>query len=166
MYTIRQARPADYDSIYAFVRTAFETAKVSDGAEQDFVLDLRQGGFIPELELIAEEDGLLIGHIMLTRAFIRRDGASFGTLLLAPLSVALERRSRGVGAALVREALGRAKTLGHTSVVLVGDPAYYGRFGFRAAAPVTYPGVPGGYTLACELVPGALSGVSGDITLP
>ncbi len=166
MYAIRQARPADYDSIYAFVRTAFETAKVSDGAEQDFVLGLRKGGLVPELELLAEEDGVLIGHIMLTKAFVRKEGASFGTLLLAPLSVALARRNHGVGAALVRESLGRARSLGHASAVLVGDPAYYGRFGFRAAAPVVYPGVPGEYTLACELVPGALSGVAGDITLP
>ncbi len=166
MYTIRQVRPADYDSIYAFVRTAFETAKVSDGTEQDFVLGLRKGGLVPELELLAEDNGVLIGHIMLSKAFIRRDRASVGTLLLAPLSVALARRNHGLGGALVREALDRATALGHASAVLVGDPAYYGRFGFRAAAPVVYPGVPGEYTLACELVPGALSGVAGDITLP
>ena len=166
MYTIRQARAADYDSVYAFVKTAFETAKVSDGTEQDFVLDLRKGGSVPELELLAEENGVLIGHILLTKASIRRDGTAFDTLLLAPLSVTQDRRQHGIGAALVREALGRAAAMGYASVVLVGDPAYYGRFGFRAAAPVAYPGVPGEYTLACELVPGALSGVAGDVILP
>ena len=63
--TIRQATPEDFDAIYSLVKTAFQTAKVSDGGEQDFVLKLRKGSYIPELELVAEEDGVLIGHIML-----------------------------------------------------------------------------------------------------
>ena len=62
--TIRQAKPEDFDAIYSLVKTAFQTAKVSDGDEQDFVLKLRKGHYIPELELVAEEDGVLIGHIM------------------------------------------------------------------------------------------------------
>ena len=84
--TIRQATPKDFDAIYSLVKTAFQTAKVSDGGEQDFVLKLRKGSYIPELELVAEEDGVLIGHIMLTGASIRENGGCFGTLLLAPLS--------------------------------------------------------------------------------
>ena len=103
--TIRQATPKDFDAIYSLVKTAFQTAKVSDGGEQDFVLKLRKGRYIPELELVAEEDGVLIGHIMLTGASIRENGGCFGTLLLAPLSVALEWRAKGIGAALIREAL-------------------------------------------------------------
>lgn len=97
--TIRQATPKDFDAIYSLVKTAFQTAKVSDGGEQDFVLKLRKGSYIPELELVAEEDGVLIGHIMLTGASIRENGGCFGTLLLAPLSVALEWRAKGIGAA-------------------------------------------------------------------
>lgn len=49
--TIRQATPEDFDAIYSLVKTAFQTAKVSDGGEQDFVLKLRKGSYIPELEL-------------------------------------------------------------------------------------------------------------------
>ena len=108
--TIRQATPEDFDAIYSLVKTAFQTAKVSDGDEQDFVLKLRKGRYIPELELVAEEDGVLIGHIMLTGASIRENGGCFGTLLLAPLSVAiripfrrfhlLPRRSRRIHARL------------------------------------------------------------------
>ena len=133
--TIRQATPKDFDAIYSLVKTAFQTAKVSDGGEQDFVLKLRKGSYIPELELVAEEDGVLIGHIMLTGASIRENGGCFGTLLLAPLSVALEWRAKGIGTALIREA-------------------------------ISYPGVPGEYTLACELTPGALRNISGAISLP
>ena len=109
--TIRQATPEDFDAIYSLVKTAFQTAKVSDGGEQDFVLKLRKGSYIPELELVAEEDGVLIGHIMLTGASIRENGGCFGTLLLAPLSVALEWRAKGIGAALIREALAKASVL-------------------------------------------------------
>ena len=133
--TIRQATPKDFDAIYSLVKTAFQTAKVSDGGEQDFVLKLRKGSYIPELELVAEEDGVLIGHIMLT-------GAS------------------------IREALAKAAALGHSSAVLIGAPGYYGRFGFHSAASISYPGVPGEYTLACELTPGALRNISGAISLP
>ena len=109
--TIRQATPEDFDAIYSLVKTAFQTAKVSDGGEQDFVLKLRKGSYIPELELVAEEDGVLIGHIMLTGASIRENGGCFGTLLLAPLSVALEWRAKGIGTALIREALAKAAAL-------------------------------------------------------
>lgn len=110
---IRQATPSDYDRIHAFVREAFRTARVSDGNEQDFVLRLRDGASVPELELIAEEEESLLGHIMLTDAVIRHADAEIPALLLAPLSVALERRGQGIGAALVREALNRAAGLGH-----------------------------------------------------
>ena len=154
--TIRQATPKDFDAIYSLVKTAFQTAKVSDGGEQDFVLKLRKGSYIPELELVAEEDGVLIGHIMLTGASIRENGGCFGTLLLAPLSVALEWRAKGIGTALIREALAKAAALGHSSAVLIGDPG----------ASISYPGVPGEYTLACELTPGALRNISGAISLP
>ncbi len=160
---IRQATEADYDGIHGLVQKAFETAKVSSGTEQDFVRELRQGRHIPELELVAEDGGALIGHVMLTGVTVRDGGAGTESQLLAPLSVVLERRNAGVGAALMREGLDRARALGHASVILVGDPAYYAHFGFRPAAPITYPGVPGEYTLACELVPGALCGVAGSV---
>ena len=64
------------------------------------------------------------------------------------------------------EALAKAAALGHSSAVLIGDPGYYGRFGFHSAASISYPGVPGEYTLACELTPGALRNISGAISLP
>ncbi|MFR1534528.1 MAG: GNAT family N-acetyltransferase [Bilophila wadsworthia] len=75
-------------------------------------------------------------------------------------------RAKGIGAALIREALAKAAALGHSSAVLIGDPGYYGRFGFHSAASISYPGVPGEYTLACELTPGALRNISGAIALP
>ncbi len=68
---IRRETPEEYGQIYDLVKIAFQTAKVSDGKEQDFVNQLRaSGSYVPELALVAEENGKLIGHIMLSKAFI------------------------------------------------------------------------------------------------
>ena len=157
--TIRPERPEEFPAIHRLAEEAFRTAKVSDGKERDFTDRLRAaGGYIPSPALVAEEEGRLIGRTMLTRTTLR-DGTP--VLLLAPLSVVLDCRSRGIGAALVREALRKACGREEQAVVLVGDPAYYGRFGFRRS---TEPGIrntngiPDEYVQVLELVPGALAG--------
>ena len=66
--TIRPERPDEYDAIYELIRVAFRTAHRSDGTEQDYANALRAvEGYIPELALVAEQDGELIGHVMFTR---------------------------------------------------------------------------------------------------
>lgn len=158
---IRPERPEDYSAIRRFVETAFKTAQVASGTEQDFVEQLRAGkGYIPELALVAEEDGELAGHVMLTAiSLTRRDNAEMPVLLLAPLSVALARRNRGIGSALVREALSRAGGRGYAGVFLCGNPDYYGRFGFARASRmgIGHTGdIPDRFVLGLELSPGAL----------
>ncbi len=168
---IRPERPADYGLIYDLVKTAFATAKVSDGDEQDFVERLRSGpGYIPELALVAEEAGRLIGHAMLTKIPLFPAGPGQAkeetVLLLAPLCVRLEDRDKGVGAALANGAFARARALGFSAVFLVGDPAYYGRFGFTAvnAFGIRHGmDIPDQYVLACELAPGALAAAAGGL---
>ncbi len=168
---IRPAIQADYPAIYELVKTAFQTAKVSDGTEQDFVNVLRaRSTYLPELELVAQENsGALAGHIMLTRTRLVPDGGEpLPALMVAPLSVRLEDRSQGLGARLLHEGLRRAGEMGFTCAFLMGDPAYYGRFGFR---PVTDYGLrneshaPDQYVLGRAIVPGALEGASGGICL-
>ena len=159
---IRQATSADYVFIHSLVREAFRTASVSDGTEQDFVLKLRTGAYIPELELVAEEKNCLIGHIMLTDATICNEQTTVQTLLLSPLSVAFGHRRQGVGGLLIRTALERAITLGYPHVVLAGDPVYYKKFGFQRAH-LSYDTIPEKYILARELVPGTLNAVHGKI---
>lgn len=163
---VGQTTSKDFDTIYSFVKTTFQTAKAPGGGEQDFVFKLRKGSYIPELEFVAEEDSVLIGHIMLTGTSIREDGGCFGALLLALLSMTLEWRTEDTGAALIREAFAKAATLGHSSAVLIGDPGYCGRSGFHSAVSISYPGVPGEYTLACKFTPGVLRSISRAITLP
>ena len=94
--TIRPAQAGDYSEIYSLVQTAFATAKVSDGTEQDFVLELRRRDtYRPELELVAEENGQLIGHILLTILPVPSAPQGLRGLMVAPLCVRLEDRSRG-----------------------------------------------------------------------
>ncbi len=166
--TVRQEQQGDFKLIYDLVKVAFATARVSNGQEQDFVEKLRDSeNYIPELALVAEEDQKLIGHIMLTKSHISDRGSQQKTLLLAPISVVLEYRNRGVGSRLISRSFELARDMGHKSVFLVGDPAYYRRFGFRKSVEygIKCPDdIPEEYVLACELVPGALSGISGTIS--
>ncbi len=161
--TIRPEQAAEFPALYQLVKAAFQTAEVSDGTEQDFVEGLRAGGnYLPELALVAERDGVSIGHVMLTRVPLRTDdGRVVRTLLLAPLSVVWSERRKGIGAALMREVLDRARALGWQAVFLVGNPNYYQRFGFREAGEygvVFTEDIPAKFVLALELEPGALSG--------
>ena len=111
--TIRPAQAGDYSQIYSLVQTAFATAKVSDGTEQDFVLELRRRDtYRPELELVAEENGQLIGHILLTILPVPGAPQGLRGLMVAPLCVRLEDRSRGLGGQLLQEGGRRAAELG------------------------------------------------------
>lgn len=169
MFFIRPERPEDFPAIYALIERAFRTAEVSDGDEQHFTDRLRAGGgYIPELGLVAESGGELTGHILLTRFPIARaDGTPLETLLIAPLSVALEHRSQGVGSALLREGLHRGRELCFPAALLLGDPAYYGRFGFRQSTEFgirNTDGIPDRYVQAMELLPGSLRDISAALT--
>lgn len=164
---LRPERPSDHAEIHAFVKTAFETAKVSSGTEQDFVDTLRaSSGWLPDLALVAVEGGRIVGHVMLTRKTIDTTTGPREVLLLAPLAVALDHRDRGLGARLTRTVLDAARADGFDAVLLVGDVAYYGRFGFRTSTDfgiTNTAGIPDVHVLMTELVPGALAGLSGTV---
>ena len=152
-FKIRQETKEDLDEVYQLIKTAFETAKVKDGDEQDFAVKLREGkNFIPELSMVAETDGKLIGHIMMTQTpVLQSNGERYTALLVAPLSVQLELRL--------------AAEMGYQAVFLTGDPNYYSRFGYQSSSRfgITCPGIPDQYVLAYELVPHALDKVEGTI---
>jgi predicted N-acetyltransferase YhbS len=165
---LRPEQEADFPAIYDLVRVAFQTARVSSGDEQNFVNRLRAGGnYIPALALVAADKGGLVGHIMLTRTCIDTAVGDQPLLLLGPLAVVLARRGAGLGSQLVREALRRAEAMGYTTVILVGDPAYYSRFGFEPSSHFGISntnGIPDANVLAYELVSGALRHLEGAIS--
>jgi putative acetyltransferase len=165
---IRPEKPSEYRFIFDLVKAAFETAKVSNGDEQNYVDRLRSGDcYVPELALVAEEQGRVIGHVMFTKTYVLTGTERVEALLIAPLSVELAHRNRGVGSKLVTEGFKVAKQLGFNSVFVVGDPAYYSRFGFRSSARFHIkhvPEIPEPYVMAIELTPNALAGLSGTVT--
>jgi len=135
---IRAEAPGDAEKIGSVVAAAFSLARhsappVTPGGppgEVDLVLWLRADeGWLPHLSLVAVSDGRVVGHVVCTRAHVD-DAPALG---LGPLSVHPDLQRKGVGQALVREVLARAENAGETLVALLGDPAYYRRFGFVPA---------------------------------
>lgn len=162
---IRQEQARDYPEIRQLVKDAFATAQHTDGNEQDLVDALRKGAaYLPELALVAEKDGLLAGHIMLTRASV----GAFPVLVLAPLSVRPEFQRQGVGTALMAEAHKIARARGEDYVLVLGSEDYYPRVGYRPAEDfgVTVPeGFPSANFMALQLREGARL-LSGGVVYP
>jgi predicted N-acetyltransferase YhbS len=160
---IRQEQEKDIDAVYQVVKTAFATMELADGDEQDLVNRLRKSAaFIPELSLVAEYEGKIIGHILFTKMKI----GDHPSLALAPVAVLPEYQKQGAGGELIREGHRIAKELGYRSVIVVGHPDYYPRFGYHLASQwkITAPfEVPDEAFMALELVEGGLTGVSGMI---
>ena len=167
--SIRPEQHCDFDSIYAIVQDAFSSLSEADGDEQDYVVSMRQHkGYIPELALVAEEEGAIIGYVLLTETFVEGPEGGPPVLLLAPICVSPKRQSRNVGSALMHEAFRRAVDKGYDAIFLAGNPQYYNRFGFLPTASFgidhTMP-VPDKYVMAKELIPGALANRRGTILL-
>lgn len=168
-FIVRQITVADYSTVYKLIKTAFETAEHRDGDEQDFAVNLRNSdNYIPELDLVAERDGELLGHIMFTKTYVTKpDGGRYNTLMVAPLAVLLQHRSLGVGSALMKEGLRIAQTMGYQSAFLIGDPNYYQRFGFKLTHlyGISHESFPAEYLQVKEFIHGALDGVTGLVNL-
>jgi predicted N-acetyltransferase YhbS len=116
--------------------------------------------------VLAERDGEPIGHVLLTKACIRGRDATVETLALAPLSVVPEHQRRGVGRTLTQAAHKQAAALGFESIVLVGIPGYYPRFGYEPLHhyPITLPfSAPTANCMILRLMPQALTAVSGVV---
>ncbi|WP_343208696.1 N-acetyltransferase [Anaerolentibacter hominis] len=128
MIIIRREEEKDYIQIYEMVKNAFATAEHKSGTEQDLVTALRQSGrFIPELALVAEKDGMIVGYALFTRMKV----GDVPALTLAPLAVLPGYQRQGVGTRLIEEGHRIAAKLGFELSVLVGSEHYYPRMGYR-----------------------------------
>ena len=166
---IRQEQISDYPKIYDLVKNAFATAPQKDGDEQDYVNKLRESkNYIPGLSLVAEENGELIGYIMLTSTQIKSEQKTFTELLLSPLCVEFSHRNAGIGAKLVNESFRLAKAMGYSVIFVVGDPKYYSRFGFKCICEfgiINGGNIPEQFVMGCELVSNALKNKKGTIQI-
>lgn len=126
---LRPETPADHDAIRRLVAAAFGSP-----VEADLVERIRASPeYRPELALVAELDGVIVGHTMISAAAVHTDHGERAIVMLAPLAVDPDHERRGIGSALVRAVTAITDEQGEPLVVVEGDPAYYGRFGFEHA---------------------------------
>ena len=139
---VRPERREDIDAIRALTAAAFRTAPHADGTEHLIIDRLRAAGALT-LSLVADEEGAIVGHVAFSPVSIS-DGSE-GWYGLGPIAVDPARQGEGIGGRLVRQGLDRLKALDAAGCVLLGDPAYYSRFGFAPDSRLTLDGVPPEY---------------------
>ena len=127
---IRLAREEDWPSIPEVHRIAFGN-QGDDVARLVVELRERTDLYVPELSFVAEEDSIVVGHVMNTWNWIEETGER--VLQLSPLGVLPEHQRRGHGSELVRTSLSAVRAAGEPLLILEGAPEYYGRFGFVRA---------------------------------
>ncbi|MBR1207909.1 MULTISPECIES: GNAT family N-acetyltransferase [unclassified Bradyrhizobium] len=134
----------DEDAAISHITTAaFATAPHSSGTEARIVEALRQAGALTVSLVATSDHGRIVGHVAFSPAQIgSTPGRWYG---LGPVSVAPDLQRQSIGGALIREGLARLAALNADGCVLLGDPAYYSRFGFVSDPALTYGGKPSPY---------------------
>lgn len=145
---IRSETPADVSSIENVTALAFCDAPHTSHTEQHIVNALRRAGAL-SVSLLAELNKVVVGHVALSPVVIS-DGSD-GWYGLGPISVLPAYQRRGVGSALMREAIAALRHLDAKGCVVLGDPGYYRRFGFQPDPGLTLAGVPPEYFQALFL---------------
>lgn len=140
--TFRLEQPDDRRPIHKLTEAAFEDMPFSDGDEPDLVDKLRSAGDLT-ISMVAEAGQGIVAHIAFSPVTIS-DGAAdwYG---LGPVSVWPEFQRKGVGSALINRAITEMRSLGAKGIVLLGNPDYYSRFGFKSDSNLRYPGPPAEY---------------------
>lgn len=153
---IRPERTGDECAIHDVVHAAFDGHPHSDGSEPAIVDRLRADGDLT-ISLVAEDGGEIVGHVAFSPVTIS-DGSTrwFG---LGPVAVMPERQHEGIGAALIERGLALLRERGAAGCVVLGEPAYYGRFGFLHDPTLTYPGPPPEYFQRLVMTASSASGV-------
>ena len=164
--TFRLETPEDFRRVEELTRDAFWGYTEPTCNEHYLAHLLRKApAFLPELDTVAEADGKLVGNVMYSKAkVVDKTGDEHEVLTFGPLSVSPHCHYGGVGSALMRHTIRKAKELGHRAIVFYGHPDYYPRFGFRNAGAfgITTPdGENFDALMAMELYEGALDGISG-----
>lgn len=123
---VRRERLTDRDEVRVVHASAFDRGE-GEPVETRLLDELREcDGWIPELSWVAEIGGRAVGHSVSTRGHVE----DVGCLGLGPIGVVPEAQRMGVGSALIHATIGAADAMSEPLIALLGDPAYYGRFGF------------------------------------
>ena len=173
-YIIRLERKEEYREVENLVREAFWNV-YRPGCLEHYVLNqLRDDeAFVPELALVMEKNGKLIGQNMFMHAIIQADdGQDIPIMTMGPICITPELKGQGYGKKLLDYSLEKAAELGCGALCFEGNINFYGKSGFTYAREfgIRYHGLPEGaddsFFLCKELIPGYLSGVTGEYTTP
>jgi len=135
-WAIHPEQPGNAAAIASVITAAFRDHPHSDGCEAAIVSALREAGALT-LSLVAEIDGTVVGHTAFSPVTIS-DGTG-GWFGIGPVSVLPAHQRKGIGGAMIREGLDRLKHMGAAGCTVLGDPAYYARFGYTHDPGLTYP---------------------------
>lgn len=165
--TVRTETRADAEQVAKVLFQAFGNRE----DESELVKRIRRSdGFIPELSLVAEQNGEIVGHILLSKAKVVNGDQQTGVIALAPLAVDPKHQKQGIGGLLIQEGVERCRQMGYELVLLIGHPAYYPKFGFKPARPYGLElkqfDVPDDVFMVCELQDGALGRIQGELIYP
>mgnify|MGYP002767133297 CR=1 FL=1 len=169
--TIRPETESDDRAIENLTREAFWNV-YRPGCMEHYVLHCfrTDPAFVPELELVMELDGTLIGHIMYARSEIAcSDGRALPIMTFGPISIAPEYKRQGYGKCLLDYSMEKAKEMGAGALAITGNILFYGKSGFvpSKSKGIRYADDPdASYLLIKELTPGFLSGISGTYKDP
>ncbi len=144
----RAEQPGDVAAIAAVTTDAFAGMPFSDGSEPAIIERLRSAGALA-VSLVAENDGVIVGHVAFSPVTFSSGESDW--YALGPVSVLPEHQGQGIGAQLIRDGLDAIKDLAAGGCVLLGEPAYYRRFGFLIDTGLTSPGLPPEYLMALPL---------------
>lgn len=163
--TVRRETEADRDRVEQITREAFYNLYVP-GCVEHYLAHVLRGhrDFVPELDLVLERDGQVIGSIMYTKATLTDEtGTEKEILTFGPVSVLPGFQRRGYGKLLMEDSFERARALGYEAIVIFGSPANYVGRGFKSCKKYRVCAEDGAYPAAMmvkELRPGALEGRS------
>ncbi|MGB3106344.1 MULTISPECIES: GNAT family N-acetyltransferase [Sphingobacterium] len=169
---IRQEKSSDPTIVFELIRIAFENEQYSDHQEHILVEKLRKRAeFIPQMSIVAEVEGEIVGYILLTKVQIidKENQKAFDSLALAPVAVLPQFQGQGIGGKLILAAHQIAKELGFGSVVVLGHADYYPKFGYVPASVygIQFPfDVPDENCMIKELTDNSLKGIQGTVHYP
>lgn len=155
---IRAERPEHVEAIRSLTTAAFEHAEHGSQTEAAIIDGLRRAGAL-SLSLVAIDAGDIIGHAAFSPVMI--DSRKVPWYGLGPVSVRPDRQGEGIGSALIRHGLELLRSSGAEGCVVLGEPAYYGRFGFRGGNDLCYPEAPAPYFQWINFVGTPVSGTVG-----
>ena len=167
---IRLEEVKDYRRVEEITRLAFsypgriERGQIGCPYEHWMVNELRKRDGVTELSLVAVVDGMVVGHIICSKAEVRTDKGVTPVLNFGPISVLPDMQRKGIGKALITNMIEKATQLGYGAILFFGRPEYYPRFGFKEASEFgiadaegyNYPAFMG-----MELIPGYLAEARG-----